>query len=100
MKELVYYSQLYSIYSALLSKKQQQYLNAYFNEDQSFREIARQFKISAAAAADAIKKGKAKLLDLEKKLKLLEKNHILAKIYDSIDDENLKKEIAKLNSFQ
>lgn len=63
-------SSLFYLYKNLLTKKQVEYFELYFEEDLSFQEIADQLNISKAAAHDAINKIIKSLNDLEEKIGL------------------------------
>ena len=65
---------LWEIYGKLLTKKQYDVLNDYYNNDLSLSEIAENNKISRQGVRDIIKKGENKLFDYEEKLKIMEKN--------------------------
>ena len=53
----VYYNELYDIYGSLLTKRQQEILQLYFQEDFSYAEISEELSISRAAVLDAVHKG-------------------------------------------
>lgn len=63
-------SSLFYLYKNLLTQKQVEYFELYFEEDLSFQEIADQLQISKAAAYDAINKIIKSLNNLEEKLSL------------------------------
>ncbi len=65
---------LWEIYGKLLTKKQYDVLNDYYNNDLSLSEIAENNNISRQGVRDIIKKGENKLFDYEEKLKIMEKN--------------------------
>ena len=50
----VYYNELYDIYGSLLTKRQQEILQLYFQEDFSYAEISEELSISRAAVLDAV----------------------------------------------
>lgn len=64
---------LFDFYKALLTPKQQSYLELYYLEDHSLGEISESYGISRQAVYDNIKRTEAILEDYEKKLKLHEK---------------------------
>ncbi|ATZ20769.1 YlxM family DNA-binding protein [Mesoplasma coleopterae] len=66
-------SSLFYLYKNMLTEKQVEYFELYFEEDLSFQEIADQLVISKAAAHDAINKIIKTLNDLEGKLKINER---------------------------
>ncbi|ENY69383.1 Hypothetical protein MAU_0950 [Metamycoplasma auris 15026] len=59
---------LFEKYGQLLAQSQKQVLYLYLFEDLSFQEIANELAMSRAAAYDALKKGKQKLLLFDKKI--------------------------------
>ena len=63
---------LLDIYGSLLTNRQLQILNTYYNEDMSLSEIAEEFDISRQGVLDNVKKGEKKLLEYEEKLHILE----------------------------
>ena len=63
---------LLDIYGSLLTNRQLQILNTYYNEDMSLSEIAEEFNISRQGVLDNVKKGEKKLLEYEEKLHILE----------------------------
>ncbi len=67
-------SMLWEIYGKLLTEKQYQVLNDYYNNDLSLSEIAENNNISRQGVRDLIKKGEDKLFDYEEKLKIMENN--------------------------
>ena len=67
-------SMLWEIYGMLLTEKQYQVLNDYYNNDLSLSEIAENNNISRQGVRDLIKKGEDKLFDYEEKLKIMENN--------------------------
>ena len=76
-------------YRELLTEKQQDICDLYFEEDFSLSEISENYDISRAAVLDTIKRSKKLLEDYEKKLHLIEKYHARRKIYDKIKELNI-----------
>ena len=68
MEKKVEISMLWQIYSNLLTEKQKEYINYYYNQDLSLSEIAENDKITRQAERDIIKKGERKLFEYEEKL--------------------------------
>ena len=68
MEKKVEISMLWQIYSNLLTEKQKEYINYYYNQDLSLSEIAENDKITRQAVRDIIKKGERKLFEYEEKL--------------------------------
>ena len=68
MEKNVKISILCELYGKLLTKKQYEFLNDYYNNDLSLSEIAENNKITRQAVRDNIKKGEKKLFEYEEKL--------------------------------
>ena len=66
-------SMLCQIYGKLLTEKQYQVLNDYYNNDLSLSEIAENLQITRQAVRDNIKKGENKLFEYEEKLNVMKK---------------------------
>lgn len=73
LKEFIEINNLLTIYKELLSPKQKQYLEDYFENDFSLSEIAKDNNISRQAVYDNIKKSIKILNDYEAKLKIIER---------------------------
>ncbi len=68
MEEKIKISMLIQTYGKLLTEKQYQILNDYYNNDLSLSEIAQNHDITRQAVRDIIKKGEKKLFEYEEKL--------------------------------
>ena len=68
MEEKIKISMLIETYGKLLTEKQNQILNDYYNNDLSLSEIAENEEITRQAVRDIIKKGEKKLFEYEEKL--------------------------------
>lgn len=66
-------SVLMDFYSPLLTQKQREMLEMYYNDDLSLGEIAQEYGITRQAVRDAIIKGERYLNELEQKLGLSER---------------------------
>ena len=86
----------------MLTEKQYEVINDYYNNDLSLSEIAANNNITRQAVRDIIKKGENKLFELEEKLAFMEKTmkqekqlkHILeelGKITDASSDKKVEK---------
>ncbi|MGN0557222.1 MAG: YlxM family DNA-binding protein [Acutalibacteraceae bacterium] len=64
-------TELLDIYGGLLTSKQLEMAQMYYDEDLSLGEISENEGVTRQAARDAIKKAEAKLFELEEKLHLL-----------------------------
>ena len=109
MDKKIEISMLWQIYGALLTEKQKEYIDYYYNEDLSLAEIAQNDGITRQGVRDIIKKGEKKLFEYEEKLLFMKKTmnqekqieHILAqlnKIHEDSSDEkvnNILEEVKK-----
>ena len=73
MEENVKISMLNEIYGKMLTKKQYEIIDDYYNNDLSLSEIAQNNEITRQAVRDILKKGEKKLFELEEKLTFMEK---------------------------
>ena len=73
MEEKVKISMLCQLYGKLLTEKQFEFLNDYYNNDLSLSEIAENNNITRQAVRDIIKKGEKKLFEYEEKLLFMKK---------------------------
>ncbi len=73
MEKNVKVSMLCQIYGKLLTEKQYNFLNDYYNNDYSLSEIAENYGITRQAARDNIVKGEKKLFEFEEKLEIMKK---------------------------
>ena len=64
---------LCQLYGKLLTEKQFEFLNDYYNNDYSLSEIAENNNITRQAVRDIIKKGEKKLFEYEEKLLFMKK---------------------------
>ncbi|MEK6264380.1 MAG: putative DNA-binding protein [Clostridium sp.] len=80
-------SLLFDFYSELLTEKQKDIMDLYFNNDLSLSEIAEINKTSRQAIHDTIKTCEKLLLVYEQKLKLSSKDHKLKEISENIISE-------------
>ena len=102
MDKKVEISMLWQIYGKLLTDKQNEYIDYYYNQDLSLSEIAENEEITRQAVRDNLKKGENNLFEYEEKLgvmkKTLEKEEKIEKIISEIkilEKENLDKNILK-----
>ena len=73
MEKNVKISILCDLYGKLLTQKQFDFLNDYYNNDLSLSEIAENNQITRQAVRDIIKKGEKKLFEYEEKLLFMKK---------------------------
>ena len=82
MEKNVKISLLLDTYGNLLTEKQFNLLDDYYNNDFSLSEIAENEGVTRQAVRDNLKKGENNLLEYEEKLKLLNKNEKNSKLAD------------------
>lgn len=96
---------LFDFYGALLTDKQQEYMQLYYGDDFSLGEIADEFNVSRQAIYDNIKRTEKILIEYEEKLNLFKKFSETNTIIDQLEeyvtahypkDNALKAEIEKL----
>jgi len=73
MEKKVKVSILCDLYGKLLTIKQFEFLNDYYNNDLSLSEIAENNNITRQAVRDIIKKGENKLFEYEEKLEFMKR---------------------------
>lgn len=103
MEKNVEISILLDTYGKLLTKKQYNLLNDYYNNDLSLSEIAENENITRQAVRDNLKKGENKLFEYEEKLDIMknsiiqeEKISIILSEIKKIKDKATDKEVAKV----
>jgi len=79
-------SNLLDFYGEMLTQKQRDFLDYYYNEDLSLSEIAENEGITRQGVRDAIKRAEAQMFDMESKLGLCEKFSELRKGLDEIKE--------------
>jgi len=73
MEKNVQISLLFDFYGDILTEKQAECIDLYYNEDLSLSEISRHLSITRQGVLDNIKRAEASLQKTEEKLKLVEK---------------------------
>ena len=103
MEDNVKISILLETYGKLLTKKQYNLLDNYYNNDLSLSEIAEIEDITRQAVRDNLKKGESKLFEYEEKLGVMRKTLMQEKSIASliseiakIEDKSSDKEIATI----
>ena len=87
MEEKVKISMLCEAYGKLLTKKQFEFIDDYYNGDLSLSEIAENNNITRQAVRDIIKKGEKKLFEYEEKLLFMKKTLIREKKIEKVLSE-------------
>lgn len=83
MEKKVEISILLEIYGKLLTEKQYEYMNYYYNEDLSLSEIAENEGITRQAVMRILQKSSKKLEEYEQKLQIMEKQKQIKKYIES-----------------
>ena len=97
MDRKVEISMLCEIYGKLLTKKQLDIMDNYYNLDLSLSEIAENEGITRQAVRDIIKKGENKLFEFEEKLGIMKKTMKQEeKIADILSELTTDKQIAEI----
>lgn len=102
MEKNVTVSILLDLYGKILTEKQQDVLDLYYNENLSLAEIAEEIGITRQAVHDCIAKGEKKLFNLEEKLgimKKIEKQEVqLQKILSELSEIQVKDSDEQINN--
>lgn len=88
MEEKVKISILLQLYGNLLTDKQKQYMDYYYNQDLSLSEIANNEEITRQAVRTILVKCKKKLEEYEDKLKFLQKEKNIKENIKEIQEIN------------
>ena len=94
MEEKVKFSMLCQLYGKLLTKKQFEFIDDYYNNDLSLSEIAENHNITRQAVRDIIKKGEKKLFEYEEKLMFMKRM-----LYQEKRIEKALSELTKIQRF-
>lgn len=78
-------SELLDYYGPLLSEKQSELLNCYYNEDLSLAEIAKMMNVSRQAVHEQIKHGVKSLISYEEKLTLVKRHETLTNLMRELE---------------
>lgn len=76
---------LFDFYGEMLTDKQKDVIDLYYNEDLSLAEIAEHEGITRQGVRDNIKRGESYLLELEEKLRFAENYQNLKGMLESVD---------------
>lgn len=84
------FSRLLDVYGSMLTDKQREMLDFYYNEDLSLSEIAEGEGISRQGVRDSIKRGEEALLELDEKIGVIkiisERDNLLKSVIASCDE--------------
>lgn len=88
---------LFDFYGDMLTQKQHDFLEYYYNDDLSLSEIAENEGITRQGVRDAIKRAEAQLFDMEARLGLAERFNIvrsgldeIVELSNQISDQNMR----------
>lgn len=95
MEEKVKISILLEIYGNLLTEKQYEYMDLYYNQDLSLSEIGDNEEITRQAVRTILLKSKKKLEEYESKLKFMQKEVKIKKCIEELEETNADKKILK-----
>ena len=102
MEKNVTVSILLDLYGKILTEKQQDVLDLYYNENLSLAEIAEEIGITRQAVHDCIAKGEKKLFNLEEKLGIMKKTEKqevqLQKILSELSEIQVKDSDEQINN--
>lgn len=86
LEKFVEIDALYTLYRELLTSKQQEVMEYYYQQDYSLSEISDLMKISRQAVHDNIKRTQTQLYEYEAKLHLLKKSAVSEKILELLEE--------------
>ena len=95
MEEKVKISILLEIYGNLLTEKQYEFMDLYYNQDLSLSEIADNNDITRQAVNTILTKCKKRLEQYEKQLKFMEKQEKIKQSIQELENTNVDKKIIK-----
>lgn len=95
-EKYIYYNNLYDIYGELLTDKERQVFEDYYQEDLSLSEIADNKSISKSAVGKMIKTILEKLENLEDKLHIYKTNQELDSLLNEEDIKKIQESIRRI----
>ncbi|MBP3830846.1 MAG: putative DNA-binding protein [Clostridia bacterium] len=95
MEEKVRISILLELYGKLLTEKQYEFMDYYYNQDLSLSEIGDNNDITRQAVRTILLKSKKKLEEYESKLKFMQKEEKIKKYIEELEETNVDKKILK-----
>jgi len=93
MEEKVRISILLELYGKLLTEKQFEYMDYYYNQDLSLSEIGDNENITRQAVRTILLKSKKKLEEYESKLKFMQKEEKIKQYIEELEKTNVDKKI-------
>ena len=100
MEKSVHISMLLEMYGKLLTDKQQDVIDLYYNQNLSLSEIAEELNITRQGVRKSLIDAENRLFDIEEKLGLLkeklERNEVILEITKRINDKNIKDSLMNL----
>lgn len=96
MEEKIKISMLLQIYGKLLTEKQYEFMDYYYNEDLSLSEIAENQNITRQAVREILSKSKTKLEEYEEKVRFWQKQKEVNLLLDKLENKEDLKEIQKI----
>ena len=100
MEKGIQISMLLELYGKLLTEKQADTVDLYYNQNLSLSEIAEELNITRQGVRKNLVYAEDKLFDFEEKLcflkQKLEQNEIINEVIKEIDDDVLKDKLSKL----
>ena len=95
MEEKVKISILLELYGKLLTEKQYEFMDLYYNQDLSLSEIGDNNDITRQAVRTILLKSKKKLEEYEEQLKFMQKEEKIKKCIEELEETNADKKILK-----
>lgn len=97
IEKALHLNELYDYYKNLLTEKQCEYFELYYQENLSLHEIAEEKNVSRNAIHRQLKNVEKLLEDYESKLSLHQKNIVLYDLYDQLEKMDRQDLMAKLD---
>ncbi len=85
MPKNLQFALLFDVYGALLTEKQRETLDLYYNEDLSLGEISEETGITRQGVMNCVKTSERRLLELEKQLGVVERFSRLKKLAETLE---------------
>ena len=95
-EKYIYYNNLYDIYSVLLTSKEKETFEDYYQEDLSLSEIADNNNISKSAVGKMVKTVLEKLQNYETILNIYKKKQELSQLLKETNIETIKDKLEKI----